>query len=153
MFKSMNIKKVLPIVIIPAAGFILLNLTFMLAFLFHSIFTTMFSFDMNTTYRWIPSFRHFLFLLFILFISWLILRSKLNELIKAIFSTVPTAVVLVTAGIFLYQWPAIVYGLGTIIYGCIVFFLYKTKKPWTFYYAVTLVALALLTMGILGIDI
>jgi len=39
-----------------------------------------------------------------------------------------------------------------VICGVIIFYLYKTKKPWLFYYAVTLIALTLLIMGILGVE-
>lgn len=105
------------------------------------------------TTQWFPISKHILFVMIIALISWFVFKSKLKELHKAIYSTVPTAVILVTGGMFLYRWPIISYIVGVLIYGIIIFYLYKTKKSWLFYYAVTWVALVLLIMGILGIDI
>lgn len=148
-----NIKKILTIIAIPVAGFILLNLTFILAAVIHTIFFRLFIDNRTIVNRWLPASRHVLFIIIILVLSWTIFKSKINDLFKAIFSMVPTAVILVTLGIFLYNRPIPLYFISGIFYGSIIFYLYKNKKPWFYYYSVSLVAVALLIMMILGIDI
>lgn len=154
-FSSMNnnIKNLLTIIVIPVVGYILLNLTFIFAFLVHTIFTRLFLMDINNGRSWIPVSRHIIFIIIILIISWMIFKSKIKELYKAIYSVVPTAVILVTVGIFLSNMPIALYTIAGIIYGLIILYLFKKKKPWYYYYSVSWVSLALLVMGILGIDI
>ena len=153
-----NFKKYLPLITIPVVGFILLNLTFIFAAVIHIIYSRLlgrlFSMYSNMGVRWIPVSRHFVFAIIIIVISWFIFKSKkIKDLYKAIFAVVPTAVILVTEGIFFYQWPVATYALGALIYGIIIFYLYKKKKPWFYYYSVSWVSLVLLLMGIFGIDI
>lgn len=151
-----NLKKILTFISVPVAGYILLMLTFVLDFLFQSILNRFFSayYNNNMTIHWFPASKHLWFAVIIVIISWFIFKSKkLKELYKAVYAVVPTAVVLVTVGIFLYKWPAVAYTAGVLIYGTIIFYLYKNKKSWVFYYSVTLVAIVLLIMSILGIDI
>jgi hypothetical protein len=151
-FKNISI-----IIAMPILGFILLNLTFMFDALFQSILRTILrkfiTFNYNTIASWIPISMHMSFALLILVISWFILKSKLKDLYKAVYSPVPVAVILVTEGIFLYHWSAVVYIVGALTYGIIILYLYKTKKSWYFYYSVSWITLALLIIGILGVDI
>ena len=157
MKNNLILKNILIIIAMPILGFILLNLTFMFDALFQSILRTILrkfiTFDYNTITSWIPISTHMSFALLILVISWFILKSKLKDLYKAVYSPVPVAVILVTEGIFLYHWSAVVYIIGALTYGIIILYLYKTKKSWHFYYSVSWVTLALLIMGILGVDI
>lgn len=146
-------KRIFTLIAIPILGYILLNLTFIFDFLFQSMLDKFFPIDYNMTCAWFPMGKHILFMVIIALISWFILKSNLKELYKAIYSAVPTAVILVTVGMFLYHWPIIEYVVSMLILGIIIFYLYKTKKSWIFYYAVTWVALGLLVMSILGMDI
>lgn len=149
-----KLKKILTIIGIPLVGFILLNITFLFAALFHTIFNRLFSGHYEIISRWIPASRHILFAIVIILISWFILKSKkIKELYQATYAVVPTATILVTIGIFLYQRPLAVYSLSVLFFGAIIYYLYRKKKPWFYYYSVTWVTLALLIMGILGIDI
>lgn len=151
--KKNLIKKIFPVILIPAAGFILLNLTFLFYFLLDTVMNRLFVYDFNPSMRWIPVIKHILSSAVIVVLSWLVLRSKLNELFKAIFSTVPAAVILVILGMLFSPWPAAAYGICALFYAAAIFYLYMTKKSWMFYYAVSLVALALLVMRISGMDI
>lgn len=77
-------------------------------------------------------------------ISWGVFKSRLGELYKAAYSTVPVAVALVTTGMFLYRWPILAYSVGAIIVGAVILYLHRTKKNWLYYYAVILIASVLL---------
>jgi hypothetical protein len=125
----------------------------MFAAVFQMLVHKLFSLDYNSAIRWFPISRHVSFAFIIMLIAWFVFKSKLKDFYKAVYAMVPTAVILVTTGILLYQWPMVLYVIGTIFYGTIIIYLYKTKKSWIFYYAVTLVSAALLILGVLGIDI
>jgi hypothetical protein len=138
-------------------GFILLNLTFIFDFLLQSLvdkivrlFTLV---DFNMAWHWFPMLKHLMFVVIICLISWLVYRSKLGVLYKAIFMTVPLAVIYVTIGMFFYQWLIIVYSLGGLFSIGVLYYFYRTKKPWLYYYTLILVGLAMLLVGLLGIEI
>jgi len=96
---------------------------------------------------------HALFVVIIGLISWLVFRSKLGVLYKAIYMTVPLAVIFVTLGILLYRWPVVAYSLGSLFAIGVLYYFYHTKKPWLYYYTLILVGLAMLMVGLLGIEI
>jgi hypothetical protein len=101
-----------------------------------------------------PRLFHVITPLIFMVISYLVLSNKkLKDIYKATFSVVPTAVLLVYTGIFLYNWPLAVYIVSGVIVTAIFFYLYRTKRHWMYYYAVSLVSVALLYMQIRGIDI
>jgi hypothetical protein len=103
--------------------------------------------------HWLPILRFAIFLIIIGFISWLIFRLRIRILFKAIYMTVPTAVVLVIIGITLNAWPVLVYIVGGLItLGALLYF-YLTKKPWLYYYSVILVALTLMVYTLMGGEI
>ena len=157
MFHNLWVKNVLSALAVVFFGFILLNLTFLLDFLFQSLvdgavrlFTPE---DVNMAWRWFPPAKHLMFVVIIGLISWFILRSKLGTLYKAIYLTVPLAVILVSVGIFLYSWPVVPYLVGGFITIGILYYLYRTRQPWLYYYTVVLVALTLMIFTLLGGEI
>jgi len=157
MFKNPIVKNILSALAVAGFGFILLNLTFLLDALVHSLvdraiqlFTPV---NFGMTYNWYAPAMHFLFVIIIGLISWPILRSKLGVLYKAIYMTVPLAVVFVTFGMFFYQWPAVAYSLGGLFSIGVLYYFYRTKQPWLYYYTLILVGLALTIMTISGVDI
>ncbi len=157
MFKNPIVKNILSAVAVAGFGFILLNLTFLLDFLFQSLvlgFIKLFTpADLMMTYNWFPPMMHAFFMVVIGLISWPIFRSKFGVLYKAIYMTVPLAVVFVTLGIFLYRWPIAAYSIGSLFSIGILYYLYRTKQPWLYYYAVILVGLAMLLVGLVGVEI
>lgn len=157
MFKKPWVKNVLSALAVAFFGFILLNLTFLLDFLFQSVVDRIVRFftpdDFNMAWRWFPPAKHVMFVVIIGLISWPILRSKLGTLYKAIYLTVPLAVILVTVGIFLYSWPIVSYLVGGLITIGILYYLYRTRQPWLYYYSVVLVALTLMIFTLLGGEI
>lgn len=155
--KNPIIKNILSAIAVAGFGFILLNLAFIFDYLFQSfvdkiarLFT---SADFYMAWHWFPMLKHLMFVVIIFLISWLIFRSKLGVLYKAIFMTVPLAVIYVTIGMFFYQWLIIVYSLGGLFSIGVLYYFYCTKKPWLYYYTLILVGLAMLLVGLLGIEI
>lgn len=157
MFKIPIVKNILSAVAVTLFGFILLNLAFMFDFLIHSLvkglielFTPV---DLMTNFQWLPSVMHGLFTVIIGVISWFVFRSKLGTLYKAIYMTVPLAVVFVTLGIFLYRRPVAAYSSGSLLSVGILSYFYRAKKPWLYCYTVISVGLAMLLSGLLGVEI
>jgi len=149
---------ILPALAIAFFGFILLNITFVLDAAFQS-----------TIFRYVilpfipieliskngPSFpiNHVIFAIFILLISWPILRSRWKDIYKAIYMVVPTAVVLVTFGIMFWQTPVWTYILGGFSVLGTLYYFYQKKLPWIYWYAVILISLMLVIGGIFGMEI
>jgi len=102
---------------------------------------------------WYPSVKHATFVVVIGLISLPIFRSKLNTLYKAIYMTVPLTVVFVTLGMFLYRWPVAVYSLCSLFSISVLYYFYRTKRPWLYYYTLILVDLTMLLVDLLGIEI
>jgi hypothetical protein len=86
-------------------------------------------------------------------LSWLIFRSKLATLYKAIFTTLPVATVLVFIAIYFNEYPVFVYSLGAFISLGVLAYLFLTKKPWLYYFSVIIVSLVMLVIGLSGVDI
>lgn len=156
-FKNPIVKKILSAIAVAGFGFVLLNLTFMFDFLFQSLvlgFIKLFTpTDLMMTHNWFPPMMHILFMFIIGLISWFIFRSKLRVLYKAIYMTVPLAVIFVTLGMFLYRWPPVAYLLGSLFGIGVLYYFYRTKQPWLYYYTLILIGLAMLLVGLLGVEI
>lgn len=153
MIKNQYIKNILAAAVVAVLGFLLLNLAFILDWAFQSLLLRLFPMNADTRISCIPAARHVLFFILILLLTWPVLRSNLKRIFKAAYLTVPAAVTFATVGILLYQWPAAMYSISVLIYGGTVYFLYRRRMSWLYYYSVTLVAVALLAVGLLGIDI
>jgi len=157
LFKNPLVKNILSAVAVAIFGFILLNITFLFDFIFQSairgLIRLFIPLDPNTDLYWFPPLMHASFVIIIGIISWFVFRSKLKVLYKAIYMTVPLAVVLVTIGIFLYHWPVAAYSLGSLFGIGVLCYFYRAKKPWLYYYTVILVGLAMLIVGLFGIEI
>jgi hypothetical protein len=82
-----------------------------------------------------------------------VLKSKWNRLFKAAFFMVPVATALVTVGMFFNRWSILSYSTGILIYAGVIFYLFRTKRNWLYYYSASIVAASLFLMNILGIDI
>jgi hypothetical protein len=150
--KKMN--PIIPIIVIPLVGLVLLNLAFMLTAVIRISLFTLSNSGGSEPARWLPLAMHLATAVILLLISFLVLRNKkLKDIYKATFSVVPIAVVLVYTGMFLYNLPIVVYVLSAVIVAAIAFYLYKTKKPWMYFYALFLISSALLYMQVTGIDI
>ncbi|MDP2907288.1 MAG: hypothetical protein Q8O03_05085 [Nanoarchaeota archaeon] len=105
------------------------------------------------TWHWFPPIKHALFVVIIGLISWLVFRSKLKVLYKAVYMTVPVAVALVTVGMFLYRWPIVGYSVGSLLCIGTLYYFYRTKQPWLYYYTVVLIGLILAIFTLTGGEI
>jgi len=155
MIRNPYVKNILSALAVAGFGFVLLGLTFLFNFLVFELIGLFVSEEFIATHQWqwFPITRHASFLVIIGLISWPILRSKLGTLYKAIYMTVPLAVIFVTIGILLYNWPIVPYLVGGLFTVGVLFYLYRTKQPWLYYYTVILVALSLMIFTLLGGEI
>jgi hypothetical protein len=156
--KNPKLKKTIEGLGIIIIGLIFLNLTFVLAAVFQGllrfIFKLFVQFNEDSPYTVIPAIIRLLFLIFIFFISWLILqKSKLPDFWKATFFVVPLATTFVTIGIFFYQTPPLVYVISIISGLLIFYYLYKTKKSWLYYFSLFFICILMLLVQILKIEI
>ncbi len=86
-------------------------------------------------------------------LSWLIFRSKLATLFKAIYIILPMATVLAFIGIYFYGSPVLVYSLGALVSLGVLAYLFLTKRSWLYYFSVILISIVLLLVILLGVEI
>lgn len=131
-------KNVLSILTIIIGGFILFNIAFMFAAVV--MFGWMKIMGMSDNFA-PPFISKVIYFILIVLISFGILKSKLNTLIKATYFTMPLMVVIVMIGIAFYQQSKmLIFTIGALIIGSVLFYLYKKKLPWQFYFATLYVA-------------
>lgn len=148
--KNIYLKNVLIALVMAVASYILLNITFILyAFLSMSIGHFLPA-EFPLTHWWFPPLTLGLFIIIIAIISVRVFKSKLKDSYKAIYSSVPLAVVYVALGIALFHWPVFAYGVNILVFGAVIFYLYTAKMSWFYYYTVTVISLALLIFTFLG---
>jgi len=149
-----NVKTALTVIAIPVLSYLLLGLTFIVDAVFQNLINRLFSPSYNMDVKWFPPSKHILFFVLILVISIFIFRTKkLKDFYKAVYSSVPTGVLLATAGLSLYRWPVAQYSVCALLYAAVIFYLIKTKRSWMYFYAVSAVALTLLLMTVFGVEI
>jgi hypothetical protein len=152
-FRQIWVRNVLAALAVAAAGFVLLNLAFILNALFFSLIGFIVPERTENMPRWLPPLRHLLFLVVIALVSWPILASRLKPLFKAMYLIVPAAVLFVTIGILLTRWPVLVYAIGGVLTVAALYYFYRRHLPWLYSYAVLLVAIALGILMLLGVEI
>lgn len=144
-------KDLLSMLVIAGGGFILFNLAFMLA-----------AIVINGTSRLIDSSPEAppsivglgIYLILIVLLSWFVFRSKLNDLAKATFLTVPLMVVLMMVGVqFNLQSKWMIAAIGVVIVGAVLLFLLKKKLSWLYYFATLYVTLLALYVMFSGMEI
>ncbi|MBI5126915.1 hypothetical protein HZA76_00455 [Candidatus Roizmanbacteria bacterium] len=155
--KNKVVKNILSAVFVAGSGFIILNLTFILDFLFQytvitliRLFTTV---DFQGNFKWFPPVLHLSFVLIIAILSRLVFKSKLKTIFKVIYFTVPLSVIYVTIGIFFYRLPIVAFLLSAYFFLGFLYFFKRTKQSWLYYYALILVSLILLTSSFFGGEI
>ena len=151
------VKNILFALAVAVFGFILLNVAFLLDFLYQTLLDKILglfiSVDVNMRLYWYPPIKHLSYLALLWVGGWYIFRSKLHMLLKAIYMTVPLAFSLATIGMFLYQWPIAAYVVGASFSLGVLYYLYRTKQPWLYYYTLVLVSLTMLMITIFGVEI
>lgn len=158
LLKNRTVGNIFSALAVAIFGFILLNIAFLFDFIFQTIIRTILgifiSVDlMNGNYPWFPPMLHALFVILIFLISLFIFRSRLKTIYKAIYLTVPLAVVFMTIGMLLYPWPVACYLVGVLFFGCVLYYFYKTKQPWIYYYTLVLIGIMMLIVALAGVEI
>ena len=157
LLKNPLVKNILSAVAVTIFGFILLNLTFIFDAVYQGLLRRLVGLFIpltpDTNLYWLPPLFHGSFVVVIGIISWFVFRSKLKVLYKAVYMTVPVAVVLATVGIFLYRWPTVAYSIGGLFTLSVLYYFYRTKQHWLYYYTVILVGFVMLIAGLLGVEI
>jgi len=150
-------RNVLSALAVAVFGLVLLNLTFLVDYLFHTLALWALGFFVPTSLmgecRWIPLLMHISFAAAIILFSFVVFKSKLGTLLKAIYMTVPLAVIFVTLGIMFYQWPVVPFMLSISFGLLVLYYLYRAKQPWIYYYTLFLVGLSLAAFTLLGGEI
>lgn len=148
-------KIVLSALVIVVGGFLLFNTAFSLAALVSMVCNFLVgALSQTDDFALNPMFWGGLFVLIILVVSWFVLRTKWNVLVKATYLTMPLMVVLIFTGILLFEQPAWVpVAVGAAIVCAVLFFLYKKKLPWQYYFAVLYTGALALYVALAGVEI
>ena len=153
MLNNLYVKNFLYALAVVFFGFNLLVLAFVLNWFTTAFIKLFFPPGFPAANPWFAQLALVIYLIIIAYISWLIFRSKLEEIFKGIYSTVPSAVTFAVTWLLLEQWLVLAYGVCALILLIIIYYLCRTKKSWRYYFPVILVASVLLMMNILGLEI
>lgn len=144
-------KNVLSLIVIVGVGFILFNVAFILAALVLNGTSRILGADPQAAP---PLVGAAIYLVLVLLLSWFVFRSKLNDLVKATFLTMPLMVILMMVGVRIYEQSKwVIAGIGAAIVGAVIFYLYNKKLPWQYYFATFYVALLALFVMLSGMEI
>lgn len=144
-------KNMISVLVIVGVGFILFNVAFLLAALV-----------LNGTNRMLgagpqaspPLVGFGIYLVLILLLSWIVFRSKLSDVVKATFLTMPLMVVLMIIGTRIFEQSKwLIGGIGAVIVGAVLFYLYQKKLPWQYYFATFYVGVLALFIMLTGMEI
>jgi hypothetical protein len=151
--KNPYIRNTLLALFVALVGFVLLNLTFLLYAAIVNGIGMLFPIDFARSSGWYMPVMMSIISLGVVVGYWFVFKSKLKEIYKATLMTVPTAVVLVVVGVAFFRWPVIAYSIGVALTAGTLFYFYKTKQPWLYWFAVIIVAVALLAMNLTSVEI
>ncbi len=144
-------KNVLSVLVILVGGFILFNIAFLLAALVINATISVLGIAQNGAPHIVG---RVLYLFLIFLISWFVFRSRLNDIIKATFLTMPLMVILVMVGISLYQQSKwMIVGIGAVIICAVLSYLYKKKLSWLYYFSTFYVAVLALCVMLFNVQI
>lgn len=153
LIKNPIVKNILSAFVITVVGYVLLNLAFMFFAAVAWVITFFVPGGAEAAQSWIGPVDFGVSAILIALFTWLVFRSKLPALVKATYLTVPIAVALVFIGISSYRWPAISYSVGALFSLGILYYFYRAKQPWLYFFSVILVSVVLLLMGVLSVEI
>jgi hypothetical protein len=154
MLKNPLVRRTLSALVVAAAGYVLLNLTFLFYWAVSLLLRLVLNpGDIPDECPWFMPVSFAVATVIIGLVSWFIFRSRLLTLVKAVYMTVPVAVVLVLIGIAFYRWPAVPYVVNGLLTIGVLYIFHRTKQPWLYFYSVILVALTLLIFTLLGGEI
>lgn len=148
---SSNMKKegfrstLLPLLVITAGGILALGICYLLFLLINNLGESMF---FSTNIQSAPVFiirRVFAAVLLVLYIA--LLRTKVSELVKATILVGPLGFLTTTAILTFYQKPAWAIVVTVVIAAISAFLVFKSKKPWFYYYAIAITVLVSIALA------
>lgn len=152
-----NILKAAAVVVI---GYFLLTVAFLVDVFYHRMIDILakllFNIDireMDMGTRWYPVSKHVSFFILIYIASYFIFRSRWPRLVKAIYMTVPLAVMYASIGMFLNRWPALVWSLAILCGAIVLLCLYRLKSNWLYYFAFIAMSITMSLVMLFGVDI
>ena len=134
--KSVWRKVVLPLVVIPLAGLVLLGALFMLYYGIVTLAENLLPRDRVP----IGTIRNY-YALALLLLYLLLQRARLPELLNAILMIGPVATLIIAAILRFYEVPAVAIAITAFFAAVTLFLLHRYKKPWIYYYAAALTVL------------
>lgn len=135
----------LPLILIPVGGLVVLGLCFLLYYGFVlSMESTVFAGDPQ---RVPMGTLRIIFTILLLAAGILIHFTKWPDLIKAVLLTGPAGTLLITVFLTFYQQLPAAYVIVAVILVILLFLIYRFKKPWLYTYALLLAALAAVFYG------
>ncbi len=137
---------VLPAILILAGSLVAMAATWLLYVLVYNLLETLF-FPQNP--QAFPAYyvRQLYAVIWVL-LYLLLLRTRLPQLVKAILLSVPLSTVSITAGLMLYEKPILAIAVMLTLAGLCGFWLYKTHKPWFYYFAAGIATLTALSYAL-----
>ena len=135
----------LPLLVVTTGGILALGICYLLFLLINNLGESMF---FSTNIQSAPVFiirRVFAVVLLVLYIA--LLRTKVSELVKATILVGPLGFLTTTAILTFYQKPAWAIAVTVIIAAISAFLVFKSKKPWFYYYAVAITVLVSIALA------
>jgi len=144
-------KNILSVLVIVVGGFILFNVAFLLAAIVINATMSVLGMTQNEAPPMVGS---VLYMLLFFLISWFVFRSQLVDIIKATFLTMPLVVILAMVGISLYhQSKWVIAGVGTMIISAVLYYLYKKKLSWLYYFSTFYVVMVALFVMLFNVQV
>lgn len=145
MKKDHSHSTLLPLVIIPAGGLLVLGICY-LFYLFTYNFVESRFFPTQPTL--VPADimrRTYALVLLVLYLA--LLRTKISDIIKSTVLVGPMGIFFTTAILIFYEKPDWAIAIIVIIVVVSALLLYRYKKPWIYYYAITITVLASIALA------
>lgn len=135
----------LPVLIITAGGLLALGICYLLFLLIYNAVESSF-FAANPTA--LPAFlirRIYALALLVLYL--VVSRAKISDLLKSTILVGPLGFLTTTAILSFYEKPAWAAAVTVLIAAVSVFLVYRSKKPWFYYYAIAITVIAAVALA------
>ena len=140
MVENPSRSKLLPLVIIPVLGLFVLALCYAGYFAVYMFIESLF-YSNNPTSVPAGIIRNS-YTAFLIAVYFLLLRTKIRDLAKAIILFGPLTMLIIALILALYKTPLLAALSALVVTACCIYLLYRYKKPWFYYYAAALSVVA-----------
>lgn len=140
MEKSRFRSVLLPLIVIPVGGLLVLAVCFLLYYGVYMFIENMFFLN-DPSAMPAGTVRNSYALALVVLLP-VLMRTRLPDLLKAIILIGPVATLIIAGILRFYQIPALAIAITVAIAACSVFWVYRYRKPWFYYYAIALTVFA-----------